>query len=118
MHLLEGLSAKQASDICVHKCGAQCCKGSNILSLYPEEASLLKQKAEEFKRPLKLRQDEEGNFYLRLVEQANSQCPMLGPDNRCQVYDNRPICCQRYPHRKIDGCYISGGGYKVQMAKP
>ncbi len=118
MHLLPSLSNEQASDICINKCGAQCCKRSNLLSLYPEEARLLEKKSQEFNRPLTLRQDEEGNYYLRIAEQVNTQCPMLGSDNRCGIYDQRPICCQRYPHRKIAGCYISGGGYKAGEPNP
>ena len=33
-----------------------------------------------------------------LWEPKSLPCPFLGPDNRCTIYDIRPLSCAEYPH--------------------
>lgn len=40
-----------------------------------------------------LKMDEENDFVLR-----QSPCHFLGSDNKCAIYDVRPLACREYPH--------------------
>lgn len=40
-----------------------------------------------------LRVDEDQDMVLK-----SSPCPFLAPDNRCDIYDDRPKACREYPH--------------------
>jgi Fe-S-cluster containining protein len=40
-----------------------------------------------------LRMDEDSDYVLK-----QSPCAFLGPDNKCQIYDIRPLACREYPH--------------------
>ena len=37
--------------------------------------------------------DEDGDFVFN-----SSPCPMLGADNYCSIYEDRPAACRDYPH--------------------
>ncbi|HLW39654.1 MAG TPA: YkgJ family cysteine cluster protein [Brumimicrobium sp.] len=37
--------------------------------------------------------DSDGDYVLNVAP-----CPFLGEDNRCSVYENRPLACREYPH--------------------
>lgn len=40
-----------------------------------------------------LKLDKEGDYVLK-----KSPCLFLGSDNRCSVYEQRPLACKEYPH--------------------
>jgi Fe-S-cluster containining protein len=40
-----------------------------------------------------LYKDEEGDYVLK-----TAPCPFLDDDNRCKVYESRPLACKEYPH--------------------
>lgn len=40
-----------------------------------------------------LRVDEEGDKVLK-----SSPCAFLGMDNKCDIYEDRPLACREYPH--------------------
>lgn len=40
-----------------------------------------------------LRIDEDGDYVFKKMP-----CPFLQPDNRCGIYDHRPVACRDYPH--------------------
>jgi hypothetical protein len=40
-----------------------------------------------------LRMDEESDYVLK-----SSPCYFLGTDNKCSIYDVRPLACREYPH--------------------
>jgi Fe-S-cluster containining protein len=40
-----------------------------------------------------LKMDEESDYVLR-----QSPCAFLGNDNKCSVYEHRPLACREYPH--------------------
>ena len=44
-----------------------------------------------------LRVDEEGDYVTR-----TTPCPLLGADNRCSVYEDRPSDCRRFPYSDED----------------
>jgi len=40
-----------------------------------------------------LRMDEEQDYVL-----TQAPCQFLGPDNKCSIYEHRPLACREYPH--------------------
>ena len=44
-----------------------------------------------------LKVDEEGDYVTR-----TTPCPMLGEDNRCSIYEDRPSDCRRFPYTDED----------------
>ena len=42
---------------------------------------------------LYLRLDEEQDYVL-----TQAPCHFLGPDNKCSIYEHRPLACREYPH--------------------
>ena len=40
-----------------------------------------------------LRLDEENDYVLK-----SSPCTFLGSDNKCSIYEDRPLACREYPH--------------------
>ena len=40
-----------------------------------------------------LRMDEENDYVLK-----SSPCSFLGADNKCSIYEVRPLACREYPH--------------------
>jgi Fe-S-cluster containining protein len=40
-----------------------------------------------------LRLDEDQDFVLQ-----KSPCNFLGSDNKCSIYEHRPLACREYPH--------------------
>jgi Fe-S-cluster containining protein len=60
----------------------------------------------DIKRIAKHLREKESNFinqHLRLDEEndwvlKSSPCPFLGIDNKCEIYDVRPLACREYPH--------------------
>jgi len=40
-----------------------------------------------------LRLDEENDYVLK-----SSPCTFLGNDNKCSIYEDRPLACREYPH--------------------
>ncbi|MBS1771584.1 MAG: YkgJ family cysteine cluster protein [Bacteroidetes bacterium] len=67
-------------------------------------------KTPDIKRIAKLLRMKEGDFvetYLRLDEDNDyvvkqSPCPFLAADNTCNIYDDRPSDCRRYPYTDED----------------
>ena len=37
--------------------------------------------------------DEEQDYVL-----TQAPCHFLGPDNKCSIYEHRPLACREYPH--------------------
>ena len=40
-----------------------------------------------------LRMDEENDYVLKVAP-----CSFLGADNKCDIYEDRPLACREYPH--------------------
>jgi Fe-S-cluster containining protein len=40
-----------------------------------------------------LRMDEDSDYVLK-----SSPCTFLGTDNKCSIYEDRPLACREYPH--------------------
>jgi len=47
-----------------------------------------------------LRIDEDGDYVLK-----SSPCYFLGKDNKCSIYDVRPLACREYPHTDRKNMY-------------
>lgn len=53
---------------------------------------------------------EDGEWYINVA----NRCKYLGPDNLCQIYENRPRICRGYTENNCD--YHSGDyGYDVHL---
>lgn len=47
-----------------------------------------------------LRMDDENDYVLQ-----SSPCTFLGADNKCDVYEDRPLACREYPHTDRKNMY-------------
>ncbi len=47
--------------------------------------------------------DKDGNDEDGFYKARRNPCPFLGNDNRCTIYDVRPVVCREYPHTDKDG---------------
>jgi Fe-S-cluster containining protein len=47
-----------------------------------------------------LRKDEDGDLVLK-----QSPCAFLGSDNKCLIYEHRPLACREYPHTDRKNMY-------------
>jgi Fe-S-cluster containining protein len=47
-----------------------------------------------------LKVDEDGDFVLK-----SSPCAFLGNDNKCSIYEDRPLACKEYPHTDRKNMY-------------
>jgi Fe-S-cluster containining protein len=82
-------------------CGASCCRGSYFEISYPEEKVLdwfpEALKVEKFQLPdmsgkgVYYEESNPGNCWVKIVE----ECPNLGTDNNCRIYESRPPDCSR-----------------------
>lgn len=74
---------------------ANCCKTTSPLFTITDIqrlAKLFKLKFNEFVDSY-LMVDEEGDYVLK-----SAPCPFLMEDNKCFVYEERPMACREYPH--------------------
>jgi uncharacterized protein len=61
-------------------------------------------------KKLRLKEKEFINSYLRLDEEQDyvlksSPCSFLGVDNKCDIYEDRPLACREYPHTNRKNMY-------------
>ena len=73
---------------------ACCCKGYSPRFKGPDikrAAAYLGMKEMDFRQAY-MRTDEDGDYVAR-----SQPCPMLQPDNTCQIYEARPSDCARFP---------------------
>jgi Fe-S-cluster containining protein len=74
---------------------ANCCKTTSPIFRdvdIKRIAKYLRMKEQNFIQQY-LRMDEENDFVLQ-----QSPCSFLGPDNKCDIYEYRPLACREYPH--------------------
>ena len=108
--LIPGLTAEQASRICMVECRAGCCRGPLLLELTAAEVDAFKRRAVALGLAVSIAQRPEGGGWLRFADYPGERCPMLHPDTfACRIYADRPGRCRRFPERKTPGCAISGG---------
>lgn len=78
---------------------ANCCKNYSPRFKTPEVkriAKLLRMRESVFIDTY-LKVDEDGDFVVK-----SSPCPFLGADNYCQIYEDRPSDCRRFPYTDED----------------
>jgi len=108
--LIPGLTAEQASRICMDKCRAGCCRGPLLLELTAAEVDDFKRRAVALGLAVTVVRRPDGGGWLRFADYPGERCPMLRPDTfACRIYADRPGRCRRFPERKTPGCAISGG---------
>ena len=108
--LIPGLTAEQASRICMAECRAGCCRGPLLLELTAAEVDDFKRRAAALGLAVTIAWRPDGGGWLRFVDYPGERCPMLHPETfACRIYADRPGRCRRFPERKTPGCAISGG---------
>ena len=107
---IPGLTAEQASRICMTQCQAGCCRGPLLLELTAAEVADFQQRAAASGIPVSIARRPDGSGWLRFADHPGERCPMLSPDTfACRIYPHRPGRCRRFPQSKTPGCAISGG---------
>lgn len=78
---------------------AQCCKSFSPRFKTPDIKRISRvlglRESEFIERYLKV--DEEGDYVTR-----STPCPLLGADNYCSIYEDRPSDCRRFPYTDED----------------
>ena len=109
-YLRPGLTAEEASRICMDQCRAMCCRGPLLLELQPAELPAFEAAAIELGVKVKVNRTGDGGGWLKFSDHEGERCPMLHPDTmQCRIYDCRPFRCREFPERPTPGCPISGG---------
>ncbi len=79
---------------------ANCCKTMNVrfgASDVERIATQLEMTPAEFIAAY-LERDQQGDEGEEVYHAREKPCPLLGPDDRCTVYDVRPTVCREFPH--------------------
>lgn len=79
-------NSESTVDVCATECGATCCSGGAFLR--PPDTVRLRAAGHGKAIPA------EG---FRTRTDATGDCVLLGDDNRCQAYNNRPLDCRLFP---------------------
>ena len=109
-HLVDGLSAEAASQICMNQCKAMCCRGSLVLQLTSGEVTAFREHAATLGIAALVTQTSDGGGWVRFSEHPGEHCPMLDDaTSACRIYEDRPQRCRDFPQNLIPGCAISGG---------
>jgi len=81
---------------------ANCCKTTSPIFRdvdIKRISSFLKMKAADFVETY-LKLDEDGDYVLQ-----KAPCSFLGEDNKCSIYEHRPLACREYPHTDRKNMY-------------
>lgn len=81
---------------------ANCCKTTSPIFRDVDVkriSKVLRMKEQQFVDQL-LRRDEDGDLVLK-----QSPCTFLGSDNKCSIYEHRPLACREYPHTDRKNMY-------------
>ena len=91
------------SDVC-RICGAKCCKYFSFEIDEPETFEEFEDvRWYLFHEGISVHIDE-GDWYISI----DNKCKMVGEDNTCMDYDNRPLICRKYV---MDNCDHTDGDY-------
>jgi len=98
LRALPGLHEEAFSKIDCLQC-ANCCRNYSPRFKNPDIKRIAK--------VLRMKEGELVDRYLRLDEDGDyvtksSPCPFLAEDNTCNIYDDRPSDCRRYPYTDED----------------
>ena len=109
-HIIAGLTPEAASDICMNRCRAMCCRGALILHLSAAEVPVFEQQAAAMGAAATVTRTPAGEGWVRFSDHAGEHCPMLDDStSRCRIYEDRPQRCRDFPETLTPGCAISGG---------
>lgn len=108
-HLIPGLTPEEASDICMNRCRAMCCRGPLILQLQAEEVENFRRLGTALGVTVSITARPDGGGWVKFGDHPGERCPMLDGDTfGCRIYDQRPQRCRNFPDRVTPGCIISG----------
>lgn len=93
-----------ATHVCAEVCGAECCSGA--IYLREEDVHQLREAGHE-----SFVTEEDGSRVMKTTD--SGQCVFLGEDNRCRVYQSRPLDCRLFPF----GFQIEGDQLEVVLAE-
>ena len=109
-HIIAGLTPEAASDICMNRCKAMCCRGSLILVLSAAEVPSFEEQAAALGAAATITRTPSGEGWVRFSDHEGEHCPMLDDStSRCRIYEDRPQRCRDFPETLTPGCAISGG---------
>ena len=109
LHVVAGLTAPAATDICMSQCKAMCCRGALILQLTPDEVDGFKGQASKLGVEAQVAESPDGGGWVRFADHPGEHCPMLDDaTSACRIYKDRPRRCRDFPEKVIPGCAISG----------
>ena len=108
-HLIPGLKPEDASDICMNRCRAMCCRGQLILQLGVGEVESFRRLGTSLGVAVGIDPRPDGGGWVRFGDHPGERCPMLdGETFGCRIYDQRPQRCRDFPEKPTPGCAISG----------
>ena len=109
-YILASLTPEAASDICMNRCRAMCCRGSLILHLSAAEVATFEQQAAALGVAATVTRTQLGEGWVRFADHEGERCPMLEDStSMCRIYEERPQRCRDFPETLTPGCAISGG---------
>lgn len=109
-HIIAGLTPEAASDICMNRCRAMCCRGPLILHLSAAEIPVFEGQAAALGVTATVDVTTSGEGWVRFSDHEGERCPMLEDStSRCRIYEERPQRCRDFPEALTPGCAISGG---------
>jgi Fe-S-cluster containining protein len=103
------LAPEVASRVCMHECGARCCRGPQYLRLGVDEVPAFAARAAGLGVQVHLEPAPGGGALVRYLEHDGERCPMLDAATwACRIYAHRPRRCREFPDGPRPGCAISG----------
>ena len=106
---MANLTTEAASDICMNRCKAMCCRGPLVLRLGQDEVRDFEGHAVRLGVAVRITQTTDGGGWLRFLDHPGEHCPMLDDaTSACLIYQHRPKRCREFPQRPTPGCAISG----------
>jgi Fe-S-cluster containining protein len=90
--------AEPSIALCATECGAKCCK-NGFLYLLDVEMRRLKSLG-------KVKVLRAAKYWVLDFKTNGGQCPFLGGDNACTIYDQRPFACQMFPKKPYEDCLV------------
>ncbi len=85
-------------ELCAAECEAKCCRNGYVY-ITDKEMRILKKLG-----TVKVLRHE--HVWVLDFHTNGGQCPFLGEDNTCTIYDQRPSACRSFPSRPYIDCLV------------
>ena len=88
---------------CAVECGARCCRNyqHKVQVVFMNETEAMRLKAINPEAPIV-----PGNGSDKWAMFLGDGCVFLASDNKCSVYEQRPMACQTFPTKPADFCLV------------